>query len=192
MGINRPILVLTASAGTGHTMAARAVAQALRERAPDQIIEVLDILQYAGTFFRHVYGRGYDALVRLLPAAQTRGDFTASPEPTPEPAPDRLELLLVDWTFGTEELASYAAILQEAEVAPVLLIHPGDAEKVGLGDGDRAALHLPKGSLGVVVKLAENMAPGVVVLPRHRRLDWRKLAETPVYLTFNHLDRVHG
>jgi hypothetical protein len=130
--------------------------------------------------------------VRLLPAAQTRGDFTAPPEPTPEPAPDQLELLLVDWTFGTEELASYAAILQEAEVAPVLLVHPGDAEKVGLSDGDRAALHLPKGSLAVVVKLAAALAPRVVVLPRHRRLDWRKLAETPVYLTFNHLDRVQG
>ena len=128
--------------------------------------------------------------VRLLPAAQTRGDFTAAPEPTPEPGPDQLELLLVDWTFGTEELASYAAILQEAEVAPVLLVHPGEAAQVGLGDGDRVALHLPKGSLAVVVKLAENMAPGVMVLPRHRRLDWRKLAETPVYLTLNHLDRV--
>jgi len=130
--------------------------------------------------------------VRLLPAAQTRGDFTAPPEPTPEPAPDELELLLVDWTFGTEELAGYAAILQEAEVAPVLSVLPGEAEKAGLRDGDRAALHLPKGLLAVVVKLAENMAPGVLALPRHRRLDWRRLAGTPVYLTFNHLDREQG
>ena len=63
---------------------------------------------------------------------------------------------------------------------------------MGLSDGDRAVLHLPKGSLAVVVKLAANLAPGVVVLPRHRRLDWRKLAETPVYLTLNHLNRVQG
>ena len=60
----------------------------------------------------------------------------------------------MDWTFGTEELASYAALMQEAEAAPVLLIHPDDAGKLGLDDGSRANLHLPKGSLAVTVKLA--------------------------------------
>ena len=82
--------------------------------------------------------------------------------------------------------------MQEAEAAPVLLIHPDDAGKLGLGDGNRAVLHLPKGSLAVTVKLAAALAPGVLVLPRHRQLDWRKLAETPVYLTPNHIDRVQG
>ena len=89
----------------------------------------------------------------------------------------------MDWTFGTEELASYSHLMREAEAAPVLLIHPDDAGKLGLSDGDRAALHLPKGSLAVTVKLAATLAPGVVVLPRHRQLDWRKLAEMPVYLS---------
>ncbi len=64
----------------------------------------------------------------------------------PEPAPDQLELLLVDWTFGTEELASYAAILHEAEAAPVLLIHPGRRRRrLGLSDGDRADAAPPQG-----------------------------------------------
>jgi NADH-quinone oxidoreductase subunit G len=103
-----------------------------------------------------------------------------------------VELLLVDWTFGTEELASYSPLMQEVETAPVLLIHPDDAGKFDLGDGNRADLHLPKGSLTVTVKLAAALAPGVVVLPRHRQLDWRKLAETPVYLSANRIDRVQG
>jgi NADH-quinone oxidoreductase subunit G len=130
--------------------------------------------------------------VRLLPGAPTGGDFGASPAPLPGPDPDQVELLLVDWTFGTEELASYAALMQEVEAAPVLLIHPDDAGKVGLDDGSRANLHLPKGSLAVTVKLAAALAPGVLVLPRHRQLDWRKLAGTPVYLTLNHIERVQG
>ncbi len=50
-------------------MAGRAVAQALRNRAPDESVEVLDILQYAGVLFRRLYGKGYDDLVRLLPEA---------------------------------------------------------------------------------------------------------------------------
>ena len=130
--------------------------------------------------------------LRLLPAAPTGGDFGPPPAPPPEPAPDQVELLLVDWTFGTEELASYAPLMQEVEAAPVLLIHPDDAGKWGLDDGSRANLHLPKGSLAVTVKLAAAQAPGVVVLPRHRQLDWRKLAGTPVYLTLKHIDRVQG
>ncbi len=130
--------------------------------------------------------------VRLLPAAHPGRDFAAPPAPPAEPAPDQVELLLVDWTFGTEELASYSHLMREAEAAPVLLIHPRDAEKLGLSDGNRAALHLPKGSLAVTVKLAAALAPGVVVLPRHRQLDWRKLAETPVYLSPNLINQVQG
>jgi NADH-quinone oxidoreductase subunit G len=130
--------------------------------------------------------------VRLLPPAQAGGDFGPPPGPPPEPAPDQMELLLVDWTFGTEELASYAPLIQEAEAAPVLLIHPDDAGKLGLEDGNRVNLHLPQGALAVTVKLAATQAPGVLVLPRHRRLDWRQLAGTPVYLALNHIERVQG
>jgi hypothetical protein len=36
------------------------------------------------------------------------------------------------------------------------------------------------------------MAPEVAVLPRHRQLNWRKLAETPVYLSAKQIDNVEG
>ncbi|MDO9533131.1 MAG: molybdopterin dinucleotide binding domain-containing protein, partial [Deltaproteobacteria bacterium] len=129
---------------------------------------------------------------RLLPASRPGGDFAAPPAPPASPAPDQVELLLVDWTFGTEELASYSPLMREAETAPVLLIHPDDAGNLGLGDGSRANVRLPKGSLAVTVKLSAALAPGVVVLPRHRQLDWRKLAEAPVYLSANLFNPVQG
>jgi NADH-quinone oxidoreductase subunit G len=135
---------------------------------------------------------GYPEGVRLLPGTPTGGNFSAFLAPASEPGPDQVELLLVDWTFGTEELGSYAPLMQEAEAAPVLSIHPVDAAKLGLEDGSRANLHLPKGSLAVTVKLAPALAPGVLVLPRHRQLDWRKLAGTPIYLPLNHIHRVQG
>jgi NADH-quinone oxidoreductase subunit G len=135
---------------------------------------------------------GHPAGVRLLPASRPEHDFAAPPAPPASLAPDQLELLLVDWTFGTEELASYSPLMREAETAPVLLIHPDDAEKLGLGNGRRANLRLPKGSLAVTVKLAAGMAPGVVVLPRHRQLDWRQLAGTPVYLSAKSVNPVEG
>jgi NADH-quinone oxidoreductase subunit G len=71
-------------------------------------------------------------------------------------------------------------------------MHPRDAAPSGLADGNRAAVHLPKGSVAVTVKLVENMAPGVVVLPRHRRLDWRKLAGPRVYLPPHLIVKVQG
>jgi NADH-quinone oxidoreductase subunit G len=130
--------------------------------------------------------------VRLLPEAQSASDFAARVEPAAAPPPDQMELLLVDWTFGTEELAGYSDILRQAESAPVLTLHPQDAMKSGIEDGDRAAIHLPKGPMTVMVKLSDTMAPGVMVLPRHRQLDWRKLSETPVFLTPQHLNKVQG
>jgi NADH-quinone oxidoreductase subunit G len=128
--------------------------------------------------------------VRLLPEANPEYDFAAPFEPPAASAPDTVELLLVDWTFGTEELAGYAEILRKAESAPLLSMHPQDAAKSGLRDGNRAAIHLPKGSLAVFVKLSDAVAPGVVVLPRHRQIDWRKLLKTPLYLTPQHIDKV--
>ena len=131
--------------------------------------------------------------LRLLPEERSNYEFSRPHQATLRDVPDdRLELLPVDWTFGTEELASYAPVLREAEAEPVLCLHPRDAAPSGLADGDRAAVHLPKGSVAVTVRLAENMAPGVAVLPRHRRLDWRKLAGTRVYLSPHLIAKVQG
>ncbi|MFA5111504.1 MAG: molybdopterin dinucleotide binding domain-containing protein, partial [Desulfobaccales bacterium] len=130
--------------------------------------------------------------VRLLPEAKAEQDFAAIPQPPEEPPAAEAELLLVDWTFGTEELAAYSPLIRAVEAEPVLCMHPEDAARSGLAAGDRAAIHLPRGSLGVTVKLAPAMAPGVVALPRHRRLDWRKLAGARVYLDPTHLVKVQG
>jgi NADH-quinone oxidoreductase subunit G len=130
--------------------------------------------------------------LRLLPEAQTEHDFATSYGPPPALPPHNVELLMVDWTFGTEELAGYSDILRQAETLPVLCMHPRDAASYELTDGSRAAIHLSKGSLAVQVQVSDAMASGVVVLPRHRQLDWRKLSVTPVYLTLQHINKVQG
>ena len=100
---------------------------------------------------------------------------------------DSLQLLFVDWTFGTEELSGYSRTIQQVEKAPCLSLHPKDAMRAGLKDKDRVTLHLDGGPLEIEVSVAENMAPGVVVLPRHRQIDWQKLKTFPVSIPFDRI-----
>ena len=102
-------------------------------------------------------------------------------QPQSAPAGD-LELLLAEWTFGTEEFSAYSNHMQAVEKAPELLMHAQDASGLGLSSGDTVSLDLPGGVINVLLKTCENMAAGIMVLPRHHRLAWQKLAEFPVML----------
>jgi NADH-quinone oxidoreductase subunit G len=84
-----------------------------------------------------------------------------------------LELMLADWTFGTEELSSYAPCLQELESEPLATLHTADAADLNLNDGDRIRIETDSGSLELMLRVADNMAAGILVLPRHRRLNWQ-------------------
>ena len=126
---------------------------------------------------------------RLLPeAVQARA---VSPAAAPPP-PDHLELLLVEATFGAEELASYSKPIREVEQPPRLLMHPGDAARLGLNSGDQVVLRLPGGELTVALQVAEQMAPQVLVLPRHRLLNWRLAPDYQIMVAYHDLVKVNA
>jgi NADH-quinone oxidoreductase subunit G len=128
---------------------------------------------------------------RVLPEASP--DQVVYPNISPIPGPlvqDRLELLLVDQTFGTEELAGYSKPIHQVEEPPGLLMHPEDAARLGFAAGDQVALKLPGGELRVPLKVAENMAPGVLVLARHRQLDWRLAPDYQLSVSYGDLAKV--
>ena len=128
---------------------------------------------------------------RLLPSVIPAGAYTPAESLVSESAPpDHLELLLVDSTFGTEELASYAKYIHQVEEPPRLLMHPDDAAKLGLEAGDRVALRLPAGELTVALQVAANMASGVLVLPRHRQLNWRLAPDYQVMVAYRDIGKV--
>jgi NADH-quinone oxidoreductase subunit G len=130
---------------------------------------------------------------RLLPeAVQVRaGSPAAAPAAAPSP-PDQLELLLVEATFGAEELASYSKPILEVEQPPRLLMHPGDAARLGLSSGDQVGLRLPGGELTVALQVAEQMAPQVLVLPRHRLLNWRLAPDYQIMVASHDLVKVNA
>ncbi|MFB3887776.1 MAG: molybdopterin oxidoreductase family protein, partial [Thermodesulfobacteriota bacterium] len=106
------------------------------------------------------------------------------------PLPDSLELLLVDWTFGTEELSGYSQTLQQVEKPPSLSLHPKDAMRLGLKDRERVTLQLDDGPLEIEVRISEDMASGFMVLPRHRQIEWQRIKKFPVRIPFDRIKKI--
>jgi NADH-quinone oxidoreductase subunit G len=109
----------------------------------------------------------------VFSASTTQGES----EPEEE---DSLELLVVDWTFGTEELSAYSGPIQKVEESPRLFMHPLDASRLGLEGKSRCVLHLDGGSFEVDLRVVHQMAPGVIVLPGHRQLPWQIVKRWPI------------
>ena len=123
--------------------------------------------------------------VRLLadaaPEERFGLDWVAAPNDD-RAANENLRLVIVDWTFGTEELSGYSACLDTVVPSPVLFMHGEDAERLGLADGEPVVLTTETGSVTVELRVANNMRAGVLILPRHHRLDWQLLGSGPIWI----------
>ena len=123
--------------------------------------------------------------VRVLSAAATTERFGldwAAALIDDRAADERLRLVIVDWTFGTEELSGYSACLDTVVPSPVLFMHGEDAERLGLADGEPVVLTTETGSVTVALRVVDNMRAGMLILPRHHRLDWQLLGGGPIWI----------
>jgi NADH-quinone oxidoreductase subunit G len=101
----------------------------------------------------------------------TGGGMLPPPGPAhfPHCQPARtLPLLVVEHLFGSEVLAGFSAPLDAVRPEPYLLLHPRDAENLGLAEGDRAHLVAERGRALVLVRVTPGMAPGAAIVPRLR------------------------
>jgi NADH-quinone oxidoreductase subunit G len=106
-------------------------------------------------------------------------------------SPDKsLELVLVNWTFSTEELSQYSPPLMKLEKEPAVFMHVDDASRLGLSDSDKVAILLDRGALEVSVSVKENMASGIIVMPRHRLLEWQKIETLPKFVSYEEIKKV--
>lgn len=115
--------------------------------------------------------------VRIIPE-KSEGSFV-KPKAGPEkgPKPEGFELLLTDRIFAARELSAYADTLDSVIPEPLLFMHSEDAAAAGLADGDVVSVELDSGSIEVKLSVSERMARGVLVLPRQKCIEWRKMKD---------------
>ena len=79
-----------------------------------------------------------------------------------------LQLLTAPGYLQSHTAFSGNRSLRKRAGAPVCVLHPDDADARGLRDGDPVDLVNDRGSVGVVLKVSDEVLPGVVLVPGQR------------------------
>jgi NADH-quinone oxidoreductase subunit G len=99
-------------------------------------------------------------------------DFSRQPEQH-QGSTGNLKLIFTDLTFGSEALSVHSECLWELEPEPAVIMHTSEAESLNLSDGDPVSIQTESGNLEAKLQVVANMAAGVLVVPRHRKLSWQ-------------------
>ncbi len=97
-------------------------------------------------------------------------------------SPEAITFLLVDWTMGAETLSMTSAALADRAASPVAALHPETAKALGLNHDGRMVITTERGKLTVAFHSNDRMARNVLVVPRHRSLNWQELGATRLAL----------
>ncbi len=93
------------------------------------------------------------------------------PDWRPDPAQtgtDQLRLLTTPGYFQSHTAFSGNAFLRDREGPPHAVLHPADAASRGLADGQRVRLRNERGEVGLVLRVRDEIQPGVVLVPGQR------------------------
>jgi anaerobic selenocysteine-containing dehydrogenase len=95
-------------------------------------------------------------------------DWTADPIEVADAAKWPLRLLTAPGYFQAHTAFSGVAFLREREGKPFCILHPADAARRGLKDGADVRLFNDRGEVGLVLKVSDEVQPGVVLVPGQR------------------------
>lgn len=79
-----------------------------------------------------------------------------------------LRLLTAPGYFQAHTAYSGVGFLREREGKPMAILHAEDAAKRGLKDGDQIRLFNERGAIGLMLKISDEVQPGVVLVPGQR------------------------
>ena len=96
------------------------------------------------------------------------------PDWRPDPQEERdaarwpLRLLTAPGYFQAHTAYAGVAFLRRREGTPVCILHPDDAASRGLDDGAKVRLYNGRGAVGLVLRVSDEVQPGVVLVPGQR------------------------
>ena len=110
--------------------------------------------------------RGGDPGSRLIEPVPADGvSYFQRLVPSPAAEDDGLVVIPMHHIFGSEELSMMAAAVAERAPRPYLALHPDDAGRLAVADGDEVDLALGTATLSLPVRLIPGLVRGVAGLP---------------------------
>jgi len=95
-------------------------------------------------------------------------DWTPDEEDVAQAARWPLRLLTVPGYFQAHTAYAGVSFLRKREGAPIAILHPDDARSRDLIDGQKIKLFNQRGSIGLVLRVSDEIQPGVVLVPGQR------------------------
>jgi len=95
-------------------------------------------------------------------------DWRPDPEEVEDAAKWPLRLLTAPGYFQAHTAYSGVAFLRRREGAPYCVLHPDEAARRGLTDGARVRLFNERGAIGLVLRVSDEVLPGVLLVPGQR------------------------
>jgi anaerobic selenocysteine-containing dehydrogenase len=95
-------------------------------------------------------------------------DWQPDPQEEKDAARWPLRLLTAPGYFQSHTAYSGVGFLRRREGPPACILHPDEAARRGLADGAQVRLYNERGAVGLVLKISDEVLPGVVLVPGQR------------------------
>jgi anaerobic selenocysteine-containing dehydrogenase len=95
-------------------------------------------------------------------------DWQPDPQEEADAARWPLRLLTAPGYFQSHTAFSSVPFLREREGAPSCILHPDEARARGLADGQKVRLFNDRGEVGLVLRVSDEVQPGVALVPGQR------------------------
>jgi predicted molibdopterin-dependent oxidoreductase YjgC len=118
---------------------------------------------YRGIDYAHMKDVGWQPPPKQLPAR--RAFAHAELDITPRDPEYPLALITGRLLYDRGMLLGLSEPIQNLVPRAFILIHPTDAEKLGLSDGDSVSVVSPEGRLGFTLKVSDGIVPGAAFAP---------------------------
>jgi anaerobic selenocysteine-containing dehydrogenase len=131
--------------------------------------EPVSLAPDGGQQFRTASGR-----LEFYSEAMAAQGLPPMPDWRPDPEEERdarhwpLRLLTAPGYFQSHTAFSAVRFLRRREGLPCVILHPDEAGARGLADGDRVRLFNERGSVGLVLRISDEVRPGVALVPGQR------------------------